>query len=146
MKNTKKLTLPSVSEGGRRKPAFFALSILPEKLGICHFDKNSLIPDWALEKTNFTSITRTQDELSITLPQDKIPGGVLVERDWRAFKLEGDVELTSVGIIASLAKPLAEAGISIFNVSTYETNYILVEEKNLQKAKKILGRFCNIKE
>ena len=145
-KNTKKLTLPSVSEGGRRKPAFFALSILPEKLGICHFDKNSLIPDWALEKTNFTSITRTQDELSITLPQDKIPGGVLVERDWRAFKLEGDVELTSVGIIASLAKPLAEAGISIFNVSTYETNYILVEEKNLQKAKKILGRFCNIKE
>ena len=43
MKNTKKL----------------ALSILPEKLGICHFDKNSLIPDWALEKTNFTSITRT---------------------------------------------------------------------------------------
>ena len=146
MKNTKKLTLPSVSEGGRRKPAFFALSILPEKLGICHFDKNSLIPDWALEKTNFTSITRTQDELSITLPQDKIPGGVLVERDWRAFKLEGDVELTSVGIIASLAKPLAEAGISIFNVSTYKTNYILVEEKNLQKAKKILGRFCNIKE
>jgi len=146
MKNTKKLTLPSVSEGGRRKPAFFALSILPEKLGICHFDKNSLIPDWALEKTNFTSITRTQNELSITLPQDKIPSGVLVERDWRAFKLEGDVELTSVGIIASLAKPLAEAGISIFNVSTYETNYILVEEKNLQKAKKILGRFCNIKE
>jgi len=146
MKNTKKLTLPSVSEGGRRKPAFFALSILPEKLGICHFDKNSLIPDWALEKTNFTSITMTQNELSITLPQDKIPGGVLVERDWRAFKLEGDVELTSVGIIASLAKPLAEAGISIFNVSTYETNYILVEEKNLQKAKKILGRFCNIKE
>jgi len=41
---------------------------------------------------------------------------------------------------------LAEAGISIFNVSTYETNYILVEEKNLQKAKKILGKFCNIKE
>ena len=119
---------------------------MPEKLGICHFDKNSLIPDWALEKTNFTSITRTQNELSITLPQDKIPSGVLVERDWRAFKLEGDVELTSVGIIASLAKPLAEAGISIFNVSTYETNYILVEEKNLQKAKKILGRFCNIKE
>jgi len=146
VKPTKKLALPSVSEGGRRKPAFFALSILPEKLGICHFDKNSLIPDWALEKTNFTSITRTQDELSITLPQDKIPSGVLVERDWRAFKLEGDVELTSVGIIASLAKPLAEAGISIFNVSTYETNYILVEEKNLQKAKKILGRFCNIKE
>ena len=122
------------------------LSILPEKLGICHFAKNSPIPDWALEKTNFTSITRTRDELSITLPQEKIPGGVLVERDWRAFKLEGDLDLSSVGVIASLARPLAEAQISIFNVSTYETNYILVEEKNLQKAKKILAKFCNIKK
>ena len=122
------------------------LSILPEKIGICHFDKNSPIPDWALEKTNFTSITRTMDELSITLPQEKIPGGVMAEKDWRAFKLEGDVELASVGIIASLAKPLAEAKISIFNVSTYETNYVLVEEKNLEKAKNILSKFCEIKE
>lgn len=122
------------------------LSILPEKIGICHFDKNSPIPDWALEKTDFTSITRTMDELSITLPQEKIPGGVMVERDWRAFKLEGNLELTSIGIIASLTKPLAGAKISVFNVSTYETNYILVEEKNLKKAKQILKKFCNIKE
>ena len=122
------------------------LSILPEKIGICHFDKNSPIPDWALERTNFTSITRTMDELSITLPQEKIPGGVMAERDWRAFNLEGDVELASIGIIAALAKPLAEAGISIFNVSTYETNYILVEEKNLEKAKNILSKFCEIRE
>lgn len=122
------------------------LSILPEKIGICHFDKNSPIPDWALEKTNFTSITRTMNELSITLPQEKIPGGVMIERDWRAFKLEGDLDLTSIGIIASLAEPLAEAKISIFNVSTYETNYVLVEEKNLEEAKEILSTFCEIKE
>src|SRR3989338_9704530 len=122
------------------------LSVLPDKLGICHFDKNSPIPDWALEKTNFTSITRTMYELSITLPQEKIPGGVLTEGDWRAFKLDGDVSITSVGIIAALAKPLAEAGISIFNVSTYETNYILVEEKNLAKASEVLSKFFNIKK
>lgn len=122
------------------------LLLLPEKFGICHFDENSPVPDWALEKTNFTSITRTMDELSITLPQDKIPGGVLTEEDWRAFKLEGDLSLASVGVVASLAKPLADANISIFDVSTYETNYILVEEKNLAKAKEILGKFCEIKE
>lgn len=120
------------------------LSILPEKLGICYLDKNSPIPEWALGKSSFRSITRTGDELSIVCPQDKIPGGVMVEKDWRAFKLEGDVELSSVGIIASLSKPLAEAGISIFNVSTYETNYVLIEDKNLQVAKKILGKFCEI--
>ena len=120
------------------------LSILPEKLGICHFDKKSPIPDWAL-KGDFCSITRTSQELSIVYPQEKIPGGVLFEKDWRAFRLESTVDMYSVGIIASLSKPLAEAGISIFNISTYETNYILVEEKNLAKAKKILSAFCNIK-
>jgi hypothetical protein len=121
------------------------LSILPEKLGICHFEKKSPIPDWATSG-EFFSITKTDQELSIVYPQEKIPAGVLFEKDWRAFRLEGFVEgMYSVGIIASLSKPLAEAGISIFNISTYETNYVLVEEKNLAKAKKILSNFCNIK-
>jgi len=120
-------------------------SILPEKLGICHFEKNTPLPDWATSG-EFFSITRTNQELSIVYPQEKIPAGVLVEKDWRAFRLEGFIEgIYSVGIIASLSKPLAEAGISIFNISTYETNYILVEEKNLAKAKKVLSKFCNIK-
>ena len=121
------------------------LSILPEKLGICHFAKNSNIPDWSKD-ISFCSITRTSDELSIVCPQDKIPGGVLFEKDWRAFKLEGVVDMYSVGIIASLSKPLADAGISIFNISTYETNYVLVEDKNLEKAKEVLGAFCEINE
>jgi hypothetical protein len=121
------------------------LSILPEKLGICHFEKNSSIPDWATSG-EFFSITRTDRELSIVYPQEKIPAGVLFEKDWRAFRLEGFVEgMYSVGIIASLSRPLAEAGISIFNISTYETNYLLVEEKNLEKAKEVLGKFCDIK-
>lgn len=68
----------------------------------------------------------------------------MAEKDWRAFKLTGDVELASIGIIASLSKPLADAQISIFNVSTYQTNYILIEEKNLNKAVDILSVFCII--
>ena len=122
----------------------FILSVLPEKLSICHFDKKSPIPGWAME-ISFCSITRTKDELSIVCPQDKIPGGVLAEKDWRAFKLEGAPDLFSVGVIASLSQPLAEVGISIFNVSTYETNYILVEEKNLAKAIAVLGKTCEVK-
>ena len=122
----------------------FTLSILPEKLGICHLVKRLPIPEWA-EKIFFCSITRTNEELSIVCPQDKIPAGVMFEKAWRAFKLEGDLGLASVGVIVALAKPLAQAGISIFNVSTYETNYVMVEDKNLKKAKAILGNFCNIK-
>ncbi len=128
MENTKKLTL----------------SILPEKIGICHFDKNSEIPDWA-KNLSFCSITRTKDELSIICPQDKIPGGgVMAENNWRVFKVEGPLGFSSTGIVASLAGPLAEAEISILYIDTYETSYVLVEENNLVKAKEILINFCDI--
>jgi len=122
----------------------FILLVLPEKLGICRLAEKGSIPAWA-QDINFCSITRTKTELSIVCPQDEIPGGVLAERDWRAFKLEGDLGLESVGVIAALAQPLAEAGISIFNVSTYETNYVLVEDKNIDKAIEVLGTFCEIR-
>ncbi len=123
----------------------FVLSVLPEKLGICRLAEKGPIPAWA-QDIDFCSITRTKTELSIVCPQEEIPGGVLVEKDWRAFKLEGDLGLESVGVIAALSQPLADAGISIFNVSTYETNYVLVEDKNLKKAIEVLSKFCEIKQ
>lgn len=119
------------------------LSILPEKLGVCHFEKNSEIPEWA-KHINFCSITRTKDELSIVCPQDKIPAGVLIEKDWRAFKVEGPLGFSLTGVVASLADPLAKAKISILYISTYETDYLLAEEKNLEKVKEILENFCDI--
>ena len=120
------------------------LSVLPEKLGLCHLSKNIPIPDWAKD-ISFCSITRTSDELSVVCPQDKIPTGVMAEKGWRAFKVEGPLGFVMTGIVSSLAKPLADEGISIFYISTYETDYLLVEEKNLEKAKEILAKFCNIK-
>jgi len=122
------------------------LSILLEKLGICHLNKNSPIPEWAAKVGGFSSITRTPDELSIVCPQEKIPAGILVEKDWRAFKVQGPLGFSLTGIVASLSKPLAEAEISIFYISTYETDYLLVEEKNLVRAAEILGTFCTIKK
>jgi hypothetical protein len=79
------------------------------------------------------------------LPQDKIPGGVIFEKDWRAFKVKGPLGFVLTGVVSSLSKPLADAKISILYVSTYETDYLFVEEKNLEKAKKILAKSCNIK-
>ncbi len=119
-------------------------SILPEKLGICHLAANSPIPLWATE-ASFSSITKTSGELSIICAQEKIPAGVLFEKDWRDFKVEGPLGFVSTGIVSSLSKPLADAGISILYISTYETDHVLVEEKNLEKAKEILGTFCEIK-
>jgi hypothetical protein len=120
------------------------LFVLSEKFAICHLDKNSPIPDWA-KNIAFCSITRTPKELSIVCPQNKIPGGIMVENNWKAFEVQGPLGFTLTGIVSSLSKPLSEAQISIFYISTYETDYILVEEENLEKAKEILSGFCEIK-
>lgn len=122
------------------------LSILPDKLAICFFEKNNDVPSWAMENNKFYSVTKTLDELSIVCPQDNVPAGVMAERGWRAFKLETVLDMSVVGIVASLANPLAEAGISIFYISTYKTNYLLVEEADLEKAVAVLGKTCEIKK
>lgn len=121
------------------------LFLLPEKLGICHFSQEHSIPSWAMEG-NFFSLTKTPDELSILCPQDKIPAGVLAEKNWRVFQIKGPLGFSLIGIVASLSKPLAEENISILYVSTYETDYIFVQEKYLQRAKKVLKKFCHLKE
>jgi hypothetical protein len=113
-----------------------------KKFGICHFEAKTPPPEWAM-KGKFFSITRTDQELSIVYPLEKIPPGVLYEPNWRAFRIEG---IYAVGIIEVLARPLVENQIPIFNISTYQTNYIFVEEKNLKKAIKLLSKFCEIKK
>lgn len=124
----------------------FTLYLLPEKFGICHFEAKTPLPDWTLQGEWF-SITKTDQEISIVFPQEKIPAGVLSEKNWRAFRIEGVTEgIFAPGIIAFLSKPLADEKISIFNISTYETNYIFVEQKNLKMAIKILKKFCYIKK
>jgi len=123
----------------------FTLFILPKELGICHFSKNSPIPKWAEKSKGFYSITRTLDELSIVCLQENIPPDVMAEKNWRAFKVKGPLGFSLTGIVASLSKPLAEAQVSILYISTYETDYLLVEEKNLQKTKEVLSEFCDIK-
>lgn len=69
-----------------------------------------------------------------------------MEKNWRVFQVKGPLGFSLTGIVASLSKPLAEADISILYVSTYETDYIFVQEKNLKKAKKVLKNFCHLKE
>jgi uncharacterized protein len=120
------------------------LLLLPGKYAVCHFDANHPIPAWAQE-ASFSSISRTPDELSIICPEEKIPGGVLVDNGWRVFKVEGPFGLEISGIVVAVTKPLADAGISILNVSTYETDYLFVQEKNLDTAQKVLSKFHNLK-
>ena len=80
------------------------------------------------------SITRTGDELSIVCCQDQVPNDVIAERGWRCVRVAGTLDFSEVGVLKTLVGPLAEAGISIFAISTFETDYLMVREADLERA------------
>ena len=86
------------------------------------------------------AITRTPDELSIVCSQANVPPNTFSEPDWRALKVSGPLDFSLTGILASLASPLAQAGISIFALSTFDTDYLLVKSGALDRAVEVLRR------
>ncbi len=118
------------------------LSILPDVLAVCRLAADAPIPSWVTAR-DFVSITRTRDELSIVCAQRDMPAGIRCERDWRALKVDGALDFALTGILASLAAPLADAGISIFAISTFGTDYLLVKETNLLRAVQVLSAAGN---
>jgi hypothetical protein len=109
------------------------LSVLEGRLAVCRLDAGEEVPTWATARTPF-SVTRTPEELSVVCPEESVPDGVRCERGWRALVLEGPMDFSLVGVLASVARPLAEAGVSIFSISTYDTDHVLVREEVLNGA------------
>ncbi len=109
------------------------LSVLHGDFAICRLAASSKIPDWAMSNP-FFSVTRTMEELSIVCPSRAVPPDVRAERGWRCLKVRGPLAFDQVGVLLSLAEPLAKAGVSIFAVSTYDTDYVLVRGQDLARA------------
>jgi hypothetical protein len=109
------------------------MKLLKEKYGVCRLNKTDLIPDWA-QSEGFFSITRTSDEVSIVCSQDNIPGDIKCEKDWKVLKIEGPLDFSLIGILSSISTILAQKGISIFAISTYDTDYILVKNNDIDNA------------
>lgn len=109
------------------------LSLLPGRYSICRLAPNAPIPQWAL-KGSFSSWTRTGEELSLVCEEGHVPAGVQAERARRLFRVNGPLAFSQTGVLASLVDPLAEAGLSIFAVSTFDTDYLLVSERDTQVA------------
>ncbi len=113
------------------------IQVLHEPLAICHSAPDAALPSWAFQGS-FVSVTRSIDELSLVCAQNAVPGGVVCDRDWRALKVAGPLDFALTGILASLAVPLAQASISIFAISTYDTDYVLVKALHLEQAIHVL--------
>jgi hypothetical protein len=120
-------------------PHRLTLVVVPDFLAVCRLDPGTSIPNWAIARS-FFSITRTTEELSIVCAQDAVPHGILCERGWRCLRVAGTIPFSVVGILASLTAPLAEAGISVFAISTFNTDHLLVKEKDLAVTVDVLRR------
>lgn len=109
---------------------------MPETFGICRLPPGP-IPAWATE-ARYHFVGRTPDELSVVCPEAAIPASVRADMGWRCLKVRGPLDLSLTGVLASLAGPLSEAGLSLFALSTYDTDYLLV--KDVRQATQVLHR------
>ena len=106
---------------------------LPGSYAIVRLASDAPFPDWAT-KGDFTSITRTADELSIVRPTENLPPEVRSPHRWVCLKLEGPFPFSLTGVLLSFIAPLSENGIPIFAISTYDTDYVLVQEPDSDRA------------
>ena len=113
------------------------LSILPGEYAVSRLQSDAPPPTWAMQG-EFWTVSRTSDELSVLCRAEIVPDGVQTQRGWAALKLHGPFEFTLTGILASVLNPLKDAGIGIFAVSTFDTDYVLVAQEKLTQAIQVL--------
>jgi uncharacterized protein len=123
--------------GGSMTQHSLRYSRVPGQFAICRLASDARVLEWAM-LSSFLSLTRTADELSIVCAAHQVPSDVKHEPGWSCFKLEGPFPFTMTGVLSSFLRPLAEAGIPILAISTFDTDYVLVKETTLEVAMKAL--------
>ena len=111
----------------------FDLTVLRDSFAMVRLPADAPLPPWVTHG-DFFSITRTSDELSIVCRADQVPNGIAAEAGWRALKVAGPFALSEIGVLSALAAPLAGAKVSLFAISTFDTDYLLVSEQQLPAA------------
>jgi hypothetical protein len=113
------------------------LSVLEGRFAIARLTPEDEFPGWAFEGP-FASVTTTADEVSIVCADASVPSGVLHEGGWRCLGVVGQLDFSLAGVIDSLAAPLAAAGVPIFLLSTHDSDYLLVKDDRLERAREAL--------
>ena len=111
----------------------FSLSVIDPTLAVSRLPTGEGLPWWAAG-SSFLSLTRTAEETSVVCEARLVPEAVRSERGFRALRVDGVLAFQETGVLVSLATPLASAGVPIFVVSTFDTDYILVPGPRLGEA------------
>lgn len=108
------------------------LERVPGDFVVCRLPPDS---EWIPPSVSpFASATRTVDELSIVCETQFAPANSRVESGWKCFRVSGSIPFETIGLLASLTEPLADASISVFAISTFDTDYLMVKFENCDKA------------
>ncbi len=99
----------------------------PGTFAICRLPGGADVPAWAMRGPVW-SVTRRPGELSVVCAEEHVPAEVPAERGFRALDVDAVMDLSIVGVLASLTAPLAAAGIALFAVSTFDTDVLLVRD------------------
>jgi len=110
---------------------------VPGRFAVCRLSPDAAVPAWATV-TEFVSLTRTRDELSIVCAEGSVPAGTQCERGYAALRVAGTLAPEMVGVLVSIASPLAAAGIPILAIGTFDTDYVLVRAADLERAREAL--------
>jgi hypothetical protein len=113
------------------------LDVLSGSFAICRLAAGAPVPEWAW-RASFSSVTRTPGELSIICAEDGVPLEVAAQRAYRGLIVRGPLDFGEIGIVAALSAPLAAASISIFVVSTYDTDYLFISGDRFARAIEVL--------
>ena len=116
-----------------------SLKKLDQEFAICKLTPDSIIPDW-IWSSSLYSITKTIDELSLVCEQDKVIQHPTIQQEngWKCLQVVGPLDFALTGILSSIAQPLADNKISIFALSTYDTDYILIKKNKFEEADIVL--------
>lgn len=115
-------------------PTGLSLTLLAAPLALCQLPASDPIPEWTTHAREFLTISRTPSELSIVADDMAIPAHVIAQRGYRALRVNGPLPLDLIGIFAVIATPLAAAGVPIFPIATFDTDYVLIPQSSLATA------------
>lgn len=113
------------------------LARIPGRFAVARLPPDAAVPSWA--NGPLTSITRTAGELSIVCADDAVPAGVDAVRDFAALRVLGTIDFGVVGVLATLTRALADAAVSVFSLSTFDTDYLLVRTSDYARARTALA-------
>lgn len=113
------------------------LRVLSDSYAISRLSQDVPIPVWA-QGGEISAVVRTCDELSVVCLDALVPKNIRAEKGWRVLKVLGPLAFSLVGILANLTRVLADAEVSIFAISTFDTDYLLIKQHQLEAAKAAL--------